>query len=140
MTPLDLTSLKNAIAQLEDALLCHADTSDPRLALHLRAAVIQAFEYSYELSFKMLKRTLTLIESDPFAIENMTFDEVIRTGYAHGLLQSEISVWRKYRKNRGTTSHTYNEQKAVEVFEAIPAFLADAKYLHEQLEARGDAS
>jgi hypothetical protein len=46
---IDVTSLSNAIAQLEEALN-YANSSlaasDPRLARHLRAAAIQAFEFT----------------------------------------------------------------------------------------------
>lgn len=50
---LDLTPLEDAVAQLEEALdIYHSDVAltDPRLKRHLRAAVIQAFEFTYELS------------------------------------------------------------------------------------------
>ncbi|WP_082081361.1 nucleotidyltransferase substrate binding protein [Methylocucumis oryzae] len=46
----------------------------------------------------------------------MTFNELIRRGYALGLLQAEISTWQAFRKDRGTTSHTYDETKAAEIF------------------------
>ena len=58
---LDLTPLEDAVAQLEEALdVYHSDLvlNAPRLKRHLRAAVIQAFEFTYELSFGMLKRYL----------------------------------------------------------------------------------
>ena len=45
---IDLGSLSKAIAQLEEAIsYANSDLakSDPRLALHLRAAAIQAFEF-----------------------------------------------------------------------------------------------
>lgn len=57
--PLDLSSLENAIAQLEQSLsYFHSPIvqQDSGLALQLRAAAIQAFEFTYELSWKMLKR------------------------------------------------------------------------------------
>ena len=53
---LDLTPLEDAVAQLEEGLdIYHSDLAltDPRLKKHLRAAVIQAFEFTYELSFRM---------------------------------------------------------------------------------------
>ncbi len=70
---LDLSSLKKAIAQLEEALFyCHSDIAkkDDRLALHLRAGAIQAFEFTYESCFKMLKRYLEMTESDlPYKVD-----------------------------------------------------------------------
>lgn len=76
---LDLSSLEKAIAQMEDALkYCESDLakSDPKLALHLRAGAIQAFEFTYELSFKILKRFLEATETNPSIVEEMSFKGV----------------------------------------------------------------
>ncbi len=136
---LDLSSLQKAIAQMEDALkYCESDLakSDPNLALHLRAAAIQAFEFTYELSFKMLGRYLTAVEPNPSLPEELTFNELVRRGYELGLLKAELVDWKEFRKDRGTTSHAYDEKKAQDVFESIPAFLAEAKYLLSQIQKR----
>ena len=112
---LDLTSLQKAIAQMEEALAyCNSDLAknDPRLALHLRAAAIQAFEFTYELSFKILKRYLEATETNPAAVDDMTFNELVRRGFELGLLQAEMAEWKEFRKDRGTTSHAYDEEKA----------------------------
>lgn len=81
----------------------------------------------------MLKRYLALTEPNPTAVDEMTFNELIRKGYEKNLLHSELTVWKEYRRERGTTRHTYDEDKAQEVFEDIPKFLEDAKYLMQQL-------
>lgn len=134
---LDLTSLRNAILQIEEALTyARSDLAkgDPRLARHLRAAAIQAFEFTYELSVKMLKRYLETTEANPASVDEMTFNELIRRGYEAGLLQAELSDWKRFRRDRGATSHA--EAKAREVFATIPAFLTEAKVLLAQIEAR----
>ena len=136
---LDLTSLDNAAAQLEEALsLYYSDVAseDPRLKRHLRAAVIQAFEFTYELSFKMLKRYLRLASANPAEINKFVFNDVIREACRQGLLKSELSEWMEFRRQRGTTSHTYDEEKAQEVFESIPDFLDEARYLLNRLHGR----
>jgi nucleotidyltransferase substrate binding protein (TIGR01987 family) len=136
---LDLTSLENAIAQLEEALTyCNSDLAknDLRLARHLRAAAIQAFEFTYELSFKMLKRYLEETEANPAAIDDMKFKGVIRRGFELGLVSREADEWELFRQDRGTTSHAYNEEKAQDVFEGIPDFLEEAKFLLAQLQKR----
>ena len=104
---LDLTSLENAIAQLEEALTyCNSDLAkhDLRLARHLRAAAIQAFEFTYELSFKMLKRYLEETEANPAAIDDMQFKGIIRRGFELGLVSREADEWELFRQDRGTTS------------------------------------
>ena len=135
----DLSSLQKALAQLAEAMdLCSSDLakSNPRLALHLRAASIQAFEFTYELSFKMLKRYLEMTEANPAVVEEMTFNEFIRRGYELGLLQAELRDWQAFRRDRGTTSHAYDETKARQVFDALPAFLTEAKFLLAEIQAR----
>lgn len=104
--------------------------------MHLRAGAIQAFEFTYEVAYKMLKRYLEMTDPNPSSIDAMTFNDLIRTGYEKGLIKSELVVWKEYRKERGTISHTYDEDKAVEVFAYIPGFLVDAKYLFTALQDR----
>lgn len=139
---LDLSSFSKAIAQMEEALVyCGSDLAkkDPRLHLHLRAAAIHAFEFTYELSFKTLKRYLEMTEANPSVLEEMDFNDLVRRGYGLGLLQTEIAKWREFRKDRGTTSHTYDEDKARDVFENIPYFLTEAKFLLAQIQKRQGA-
>jgi hypothetical protein len=63
----------------------------------------------------------------------MNFDAVVRQCYGLNLLSEDVTVWRNFRKSRGTTSHAYDSGKAQMIFEAIPIFLAEARFLHQQL-------
>jgi len=79
---LDLKSLENAIKQLKSALeYCHSDLAkaDPILEIHLRAAAIQAFEFTYEISHKIMKRHLEATSANPAEIDKMSFQDIIRT-------------------------------------------------------------
>ena len=130
------------MSQLEEALeIYHSDIVliEPRLKRHLRAAVIQAFEFTYELSFRMLRRYLEEASANPAEIDGMVVNDIIRESYRQALVSSDIPVWREYRRNRGTTSHTYNEERAQEVFESVPEFLQDARYLLNRLQERNEA-
>ena len=142
MMAIDLSPLEDAVMQLEEALEIYDSElalSDPRFKRHLRAAVIQAFEFTYELSFRMLRRYLELASPNPAEIDSLVFNEIIREAYRQALVRSELPVWREYRRNLGTTSHTYNEEKAQEVFESVPDFLQDARYLLNRLQERSEA-
>lgn len=133
---LDLKSLEDAVAQLEQALVIYDKVSaanDLVLQKHMRAATIQAFEFTYELTFKMLKRHLEATSASPETIDDMTFDNVIREAFGKNVVCSDVSVWREYRKNRAITSHTYNEDNAKTVFECARDFLQDARYTLKQL-------
>jgi nucleotidyltransferase substrate binding protein (TIGR01987 family) len=138
---LDLVPLKNAIAQLEGAMnLLQTDLpkKEPGLAVHLQAGAIQAFEFTYELCFKMLKRFLQETEPNPSEISLLTFRDMMRLGYERELLKAELPEWENFRKNRGTTSHTYDQRKAEEVLAGIPAFLSEARHLLQAIASRQD--
>ena len=102
------------------------------------SAVIQCFEFTYELSHKMLKRYLEETAASPEEIDLSTFQNLIRTGNEKGLLRSDWSLWRTYRQARTDSSHTYSKDKAEAVYQIAPDFLDEAKYLYQQLMARTD--
>ncbi len=97
--------------------------------LFVRDAAIQRFEYTYEISHKMLKRHLEATSPTPTEIDGMSFQNIIRTGSERGLLLNGWEKWRLYRTSRGTTSHAYDEKKALQVLEIIPDFYEEAKHL-----------
>lgn len=142
LVDLDLTSLKNAIFQLEDSILWYGKTRENNSSLqkHVRGGSIQAFEFTYELTFKTLKRHLEKKHASSELIRDMTFDDIIRESFGSGIIRSDISVWREYRKNRGITSHTYDETKAQQVFECGKDFLYEAQYTLKQLQMRDNST
>lgn len=134
--PLDLTSLEKALLRLEEALQAYAGAPGNTL---YRDATIQRFEFTYEIAHKMLKRYLEMTAANPAAIDEMAFADMIRTGSEQGLLRSGWDKWKDYRKARGTTSHTYDEAKAMEVVAIIPDFLSEAQSLLDTLRKRTQA-
>jgi nucleotidyltransferase substrate binding protein (TIGR01987 family) len=131
--PLDLTSLDKAIRRLAEGLARYrADTSDTQI----RDGLIQRFEFTYEISHKTLKRYLEAASPNRAAIDAMTFADLIRTANEQGLLLGDWSHWKRYREMRASTSHAYDEQVALGVVEGIPAFLAEAEFLLDQLQGR----
>ncbi len=137
---LDLSSFRKAINSLENALAVCSSDSTKTLAFEtqvvIKAGVIQNFEFTYELSHKMLKRYLEMSAANPVELNDMSFPDLIRTGSEKGLLLNGWDVWREYRTARGTTSHTYDEEKATEVLTFIPGFLDEARFLLAELEKR----
>jgi nucleotidyltransferase substrate binding protein (TIGR01987 family) len=131
--PLDLTSLEKVLLRLEEGLRAYTGAPDNTL---YRDATIQRFEFTYEVAHKMLKRYLEMTAANPAAIDEMAFADMIRTGSEQGLLRSGWDKWKDYRKARGTTSHTYDEAKAMEVVAIIPDFLSEAQSLHDTLRKR----
>ena len=138
---LDLTPLEDAVMQLEEALeLYHSDLaqSHPRLGRHLRAPVIQAIEFTYELSFRKSETLPRAGIPQSSGDRQLGVQRGHQGGIPPALVQSDLPVWREYRRNRGTTSHTYNEEKAQEVFESVPDFLQDARHLLNRLQERNE--
>lgn len=131
MTELDITPLKNAFFRLEEGLTRYqSDITD----LQIRDGLIQRFEFTYELSHKMLKRYLEATAANPEEFDTMTFQELIRTGNEKGLLLGDWTDWRRYRDMRSRTSHTYDEETALQVVAGIPTFLAEAAFLVQSLQ------
>ena len=130
---LDIRSLENAVLRLAEGLTRYKqDTSD----LQIRDGLIQRFEFTYDLCWKMLKRYLEMESALTDNFDTMNLADLIRIGSEHGLLAGDWPVWRQYRALRNMTSHTYDEAKALDVVAHIPAFLADAVFLRDQLRRR----
>lgn len=126
---LSIEPLEKAVTALEVALDRYGKEPDDLI----RDACIQRFEFTYELSHKMLKRFLEATSANPDEFDAMPFQNLIRSGSERGLLRSEWPEWRGYRHARTITSHTYDAEKAAEVFAIIPAFLNEARYLRDRL-------
>ena len=135
MQILDLSPFESALTSLEKAVIrSQKETEDDMI----RDSVIQRFEYSYELAWKMLKRQIEKDAATPAAIDAMSFNDLIRVGAERGLVNSP-EAWFEYRRLRNITSHTYNEKKAKAVYQAAVAFLPDAKALLSELKTRNQA-
>ncbi len=139
---IDYTPLANAIAQLEKSLTyAHspAALADAGLREQLRNSVIQCFEFTYELSWKMLKRYLEATEASAADLDLGTFQSLIRLGNERGLLRSDWTLWKTYRQARTDSSHTYDAAKAEAVFAIAPDFLREAQSLLSTLVSRSAA-
>lgn len=133
MTTLNLEPLQKAINQLNEGLKKYKKHPEDDL---LRDGVIQRFKYTYELSWKTLKRFIKQTSATPEEVDRTSFPDLIRTGSELSLLHSSWDKWSDFRKGRGATNHTYDEVKAKEVFTIIPSFLEEATYLLKQLNKR----
>lgn len=136
---IDLSPLGNAISQLEKSLAyANSDLAkaDPGLFEQLRNSVIQCFEFTYELSHKMLKRHLEEVAANPEEIDLGSFQNLIRTGNEKGLLRSNWLRWKDYRQARTNSSHTYDAEKAESVYAIARDFLDEACFLYAKLVER----
>lgn len=126
---LDLSSFEKALNSLARAI---ARSQEAPGDDELRDSVIQRFEYTYELSWKMLKRRLEMDSPSPETIDALNFRDLIREGAVSGLI-ADPEAWFEYREQRNITSHTYDEKKAAQVYRAALKFYPDAKALFDGL-------
>src|SRR5687768_15329984 len=119
---IDFSSFKKALTSLERALKRAGENPSDE---ELRDATIQRFEYTYELCWKMLKRTLAQEAATPADIEHLSFKELIRAGAEHDLL-ADADKWFTYRELRNLTSHVYDQLIAKEVYQEVASFYKDA--------------
>ena len=131
--PIQVFLLESAIVRLEEALRVYQQ--DPSQSL-IRDGMIQRFEFTFEISRKLLKRYLEENSTSTENFDETSFADLIRVGNEHGLLLGNWPRWRTYRVMRAKTSHTYNEAIALDVVAGIPGFLEEARYLRDQLERR----
>ena len=106
-------------------MLWEAEPQVSVLKRHLRAAAIQSFEFTYELSLRMMRRVLIERSLAADLVQDLSFNDLLRAGAAAGLLEDQ-QAWRRWRAIRNATSHTYDESKAQEVVESLNTFKADA--------------
>jgi nucleotidyltransferase substrate binding protein (TIGR01987 family) len=128
---LDTTSLRNAVRRLREGLTRYErEPTDEQI----RDGLIQRFEFTYELSHKMLRRYLKEAAASPEEIERMPFADLVRSGNVQGLLRSDWPVWRRFREMRARTSHAYDAKVASQVASAIPEFLEEAEHIYAELQ------
>jgi len=137
----DLSSLQKAINSLE-ALLERAqddafmDSLDDVVQKGIRAGVIQNFEFTFELCWKFIQRWIRLNRT-PEDAEPRARKDLFRMAARYGLI-TDPTLWFDFAEARNLTSHTYDENRAQEVFDAAVGFVGEARYLLAQLEMNND--
>ena len=138
---LDTSALRNALGQLETSLAylrSEASQRDAGLRQQFRAAVIQAFEFTYELAIRMTRRQLVEIVATPADLREMAFMDLMRAASDAGLIR-DARPFKLYRDRRNETALTYDAAKAEQVISIVEDFVADVRFLHDALARRNDA-
>lgn len=112
-------NLQRALRQLEAAVQAHQALPDNELMV---IALIKAYEFCFELSWKTLKDLLAWN-----GIDAKLPREVIKQAFAHGLLENG-QIWIDMLEQRNQLTHTYDQAKA----EAATRLITD-RYLTELL-------
>jgi nucleotidyltransferase substrate binding protein (TIGR01987 family) len=136
--PLDLTGLENGVNSLREAIAVYHEAEKLNLAdapvlKVLRAGVIQNFEITYELSWKMMKRWLEKnVRAD--LVSGKPQIELYRRAAEYGLI-ADVDDWMRFHRARNQTSHVYGEALAAEILILAVFFCPFAETLSAYLEA-----
>lgn len=130
---LDITNLVNARDSFKSALEIYEqsplpdDSNEKKL---YRDGAIHRFVFTFELSWKMIKRY-----QEEYGFENadmLNIRDLFRAGYEQGLIDGP-EKWFGFLKARDMTSHLYDDTIAAVVFKTAREFLPDADYLIDRL-------
>ena len=135
---LDFTALEKAIARLDESLKVvdeFSTTKSSPLIRTLMSGVVQHFEFTYELSWKFVKRWLgeNLGKSQ---VDGLSRQALFRLAAEYQLIES-VENWMLFHRARNETSHTYNENTADEIFQIAIQFLPEATKLLDALKSKG---
>jgi nucleotidyltransferase substrate binding protein (TIGR01987 family) len=86
-----------------------------------RAGIIQAFEYSFELVWKIMKKLL-----HERGREVNSPREVFRVAFLEGFID-DLDIWFDFLKKRNMVSHTYEEEEANQVLLSCDQFSVEVK-------------
>ena len=106
-----LDNYSKALSQLIHAVELANERDLSELELQ---GLIQAFEYTHELAWKTLKDFLNFKGN----IKIYGSKDATKAAFQYGLIE-EGEIWMDMIKNRNRSSHTYNQETANEISEAI---------------------
>ncbi|MBD5296043.1 MAG: nucleotidyltransferase [Bacteroides sp.] len=107
-----LSNYRKALRKLEEGLNQLSLLQSNNLLDIVREGVIQRFEFTHELAWKVMKDYL-----EYQGVKVMGSRDAIRNALNYNLISDK--VWLKSVDARNLTSHTYDEEIADEVFESI---------------------
>lgn len=96
----------------------------------VRDAAIKRFEFTYEISWKMMRRHLQW--SGQTDIEGLNRRELFRAA-ARATIINDPELWFTYHEARNLTSHTYDEDNARKVASLLRPFATDVARLLKTL-------
>ena len=107
---MQLENLKNAMKRLEAAL-----EYDPEVLDIALDAVIQRFEFTFEIAWKSVKLAAKAVGYDCKSPKGC-----LKLAYKMGWIKDEES-WLELLEARNLTSHTYDQEIAMDIYETVKA-------------------
>jgi nucleotidyltransferase substrate binding protein (TIGR01987 family) len=124
---IDVTPYEKALDTFQRGIIRSSSCPEDE---ELRDAVIQRFEYCMDLSWKLIQRYLENagMQEGDFRTKRDLFREAARIG-----LITAPEKWFIYYEARNATSHTYNSEIAIQVYQNALRFFNDAVALLDEL-------
>lgn len=110
-----MTKLEAVTGQFENALLRFKEVLNVPKTDIVRDSATQRFEFTMDLSWKMLKAFL----EDKTGIVCASPKECFREAYRQGFIEYDED-WIKFVDMRNETVHTYNEKIAEKIYAQLP--------------------
>ncbi|MEA3412888.1 MAG: nucleotidyltransferase substrate binding protein [Pseudomonadota bacterium] len=110
---MNIERFRQRIVDFQTAVFRLGEACDQEENSFIRDSVIQRFEFSYELCWKMLKMKL-----EAEGIDARSPRETVVEALSMGLI-SDGNAWTELHRMRNLTSHTYDEALAREVYDFV---------------------
>ena len=117
---INLAPLERANARLGQFLEAYAalDESDSHHGIY-RAAVVKGYEFTHELAYGFIRRSLEDVEAWN-DVDRMSVGDVLRSAADFGII-SCAEQWFYFRERRNDSAHEYFDTVASRTAEAAPA-------------------
>ena len=109
--------LQKALGRLKEATALPGEVT-----IH-QDATIQRFEFTFEMSWKLMK---TIIELEGLDVASPR--SAVRQAATIGLID-DPKVWLEFLENRNLTVHTYKEEVAEKIYNSLPEAVKHFKIL-----------
>jgi len=117
-----LQDYEKALSRFELALQTPADRD------LLRAGCIQYFEFSFELAWK----TIQAYAADTGIRDVGSPKSCLRHAFKMGWIDDEV-VWLSMLESRNRMAHTYDAERALEIYDQLPAYATALRHLVGEL-------
>ncbi len=118
--------------QLQKAILALDETLKLPPTRVNKDATIQRFEFTFELTWKILQSILRVRGVEVFSPR-----EVIRGAAQEGLIEN-VDTWLNFLASRNASTHIYSEEMADDTYETAKVFYNEVSKL-SKLDHKGDA-
>ena len=130
---IDITNLKSAIQTLKSSIKTLEENKTCDFVDMLEDSCIKRFEYTLEISRKIMKRILKKIYGK--SEEELTVNNTFRFMQGYKFIPNWES-WKNYYEKRNNTAHEYNLEKSRTLIKIIPDFIEDTDILINNIERK----